>query len=433
MNFKVKIFFVSILTISMVFFNCEPVFALNANTTSIERQFDKSFKSVTNILNLKNKLVGRFSKNNELTDKEVLEFYLKYMIIPYTGVTDDSENLATVITNLLEEDWSIDAIKVLTKQLYKALVYTTSGIPTQKDIEELGTELKSGEYYYPDLPGNEVMYSSIKDIVRFCNFSTMFNSAYTSTGNLEIVEGIENPNPDGKPISIGKLTEFSRINPETGEEEKLNDVWLVGLAGTSFIENQSSGLIADILSGCEANSPYLQSTLEAITATIPKGSKIMLTGFSLGGMMAQQVMVQDVILENYDIIQVTVVGCPPLCVDEREKMFEKYDVKFPINRVIDKYDLIPFLCTDYLRGKIDPTSDDIDENLLIGEANPRYKTFVGTHFLGYLKDKCWDNYDALGYKVVDESYRASIKLDLANFQFFDAPTEYLSGDLSKYE
>ncbi len=433
MNSKVKIFFVSILTISMVFFHCEPVFALNANTTSIERQFDKSFKSVTNMLNLKNKLVGRFSKNNQLTDKEVLEFYLKYMIVPYTGVTDNSENLATVITNISDEDWSLDAIKVLIKQLYKALIHTTSGIPTQNDIEELGAELKSGEYYYPDLPGKEVVYTSIKDIVRFCNFPTMFNSTYNSTGNLEIVEGIENPNPEGKPISIGRLVNFTRINPETGEEESFDNVWLVGLAGTSFIENQSSGLIADVLSGCEADSPYLQNTLEAITSTIPKGSKIMLAGFSLGGMMAQQVMVQDVILENYDIIQVTIVGCPPLCVDERKELFAKYDVDFPINRVVDKYDLIPFLCTDYLRGKLEPTSPEIDENLLIDEANPRYKTFVGTHFLGYLKEECWDRYDALGYKITDESSKASITLNLADFNFFDAPTKYLPGDLSKYE
>jgi len=342
MDTKFKFKFITIITIIILLLNSTSLFAFslfkkNSNLELTEKQieintnkeiekFEKTFsllqktyerqqKSKAKISSFAQKIKNFFTgKSTEVVEtptvefnRETVKFFFEKILGKYVSATDDPEVLADVFSNLTTDiDWSFETIGTLIKQLIKALYNTSSGIPSSKDFEALIADMTSGEFYHLDLDknGNEVSpdtimkYTNMQDIGRFCNYASM------------------KPALEGKPISIGKI-DLTRKNPKTNKMETLNDVYLVALAGTNFAEGQSNGLIADILSGTESNSPYLQNALEAILETIPKGSKIMFAGFSLGGMMSQQLMVQSAILENYDIIQVTIVGSPALCVEER--------------------------------------------------------------------------------------------------------------------
>ena len=173
--------------------------------------------------------------------KEMLADYIDIFWMPYIGgaTKDAPEMLATVITNITEKDWSSDAIKDALWRGIQAFVATTSGIPTQDDLDSLITELTNQQYYYPDLPIPEdnpvYTYTTIQDVGRMCNFSSMYynypetiyyftdNNGKTWSYKTEeeakagknekkvpnaTIKTIDNPNQKGDPICIIKDVEF---------------------------------------------------------------------------------------------------------------------------------------------------------------------------------------------------------------------------------
>lgn len=298
---------------------------------------------------------------------------------------DNPEILATKVTNLFKKVplTPFTALTAVT-QLQSAIKRTSGGIMSiiknvhKSDIEEFKDSIKT--VYKLSIENDEVTYTNFSDIAKLCNLAS---------SNPELTKGC--------PIGIVK----SKLhNAEDGTDE---EVYLVMLCGTGFIEGQANGIISDILSGMELDSVYLESVLKAITDYVPMHSKLILAGFSLGGMMAQQVMVQPVIYENYDVHYVLAGAAPALCVDERDDKFTNAVEVSRINRVISYYDLVPYLCIDYFLRKPYlnyqiPLTGTVYETLHV-EYDKNYNTgFIGQHCIGYMKDTVWKSYDAVGIK-----------------------------------
>lgn len=437
MNKKFLLRFVTFTLIFVMVFNSTFSFAA-LKISSYNREERKVQNSVNIIINStilkyseqENTGIFRFLKNNKnikISDPEkalteVLTIIPKFPIIKnYFEATDISpERLATVIRNVLTDiDWSNpETFKTLVKQLVTAIINTTdlrNGIVTKEDVNKMIEDMTSGKYYYPDAT-DQVTYTNIQDIARLSNY------------------GLISPESEGKPISIGKVYIHGEgIDEKYGEQGK--ETYMVALNGTGFVEGQQYGLIADLLSGMETDSQYLQYTLKAILENVPKGSDLTIVGMSLGGMIAQQVMVQDCILENYNVEYVTIIGSPALCVNERKEQFEKYNQNPIINRVIDQHDLIPYASIDYLTGAdyfykntSIPKDGTIVENLFVNNANYHYKTGIAHHFIGYLADEVWKDYDPLGY----EGLLHTITLKHSDFTYYDSPS-FTNGKISMFE
>lgn len=400
-----------------------------------ERKLQNSVNIIVNSIILKyseqeNTGIARYFKKNrnmKISDPEkalaeVLTLISKLPIAKdyFEAANISPDRLATVIRNVLTDiDWSNpETFKTLVKQLTTAIIYTTdlrNGVVTKEDVDKMIEDMTSGKYYYPDAT-DKVTYTTMQDIARLSNY------------------GLISPESKGKPISIGKVyIHGDGIDEIYGEKGK--ETYIVALNGTGFVEGQQYGLIADILSGMETDSQYLQYTLKAILENIPKGSDLTLVGMSLGGMIAQQVMVQDCILENYNVEYVTIIGSPALCVNERKEQFKKYNQNPIINRVIDQHDLIPYASIDYLTGSdyfykntSIPKDGTVLENLFVNNADYHYKTGIAHHFVGYLADEVWKNYDPLGY----EGLLHTITLKHSDFTYYDSPS-FTNGKISIFE
>lgn len=391
--------------------------ATNVVDTVIEKQLGK--KSIFKLFKKQN---SKKISDPQLSLTETLVGISKIRLIGnfFRTLDIEPERLATVICNVTTDiDWSNpEILKTFVKQLTTAIINTTdltNGLITKNDVNKMIEDMTNGKYYYPDST-DEVTYTNIQDIARLSNY-----------GSISVES-------QGKPISIGKVylhnTDLEDLYGPNGKE-----IYMVALNGTGFVEGQQYGLLADLLSGMETDSQYLQYTLKAVLENIPEGSSLLIAGMSLGGMIAQQVMVQDCILQNYKVEYVTIIGSPALCVEERISQFEKYNQNPVINRIIDQQDLIPYACIDYLTG-VDlyykntsiPKTGAVKENLFVNNAKNPYKTGIAHHFVGYLADKIWKNYDALGF----EGAKNTITLKHSNFTYYDS-LSFTNGKLSIFE
>lgn len=434
MNRKFLLKFITILLLCVIVFNTISSFAAITTYKSQEERILKNINLITNsvITKYSTRNLSIFScftrktdtklSNPDLALKETLVKISKVPIIGnYFDAADiDPERLATIIRNVVTDiDWSNpDTFKTLVKQLVTAIIYTTdltNGLVTKEDINQMVADMTSGKYYYPDAT-DEVTYTNIQDIARLSNY------------------GLISPESEGKPIAIGKVYLHGKnFDKEYGEQGK--EIYMIALNGTGFVEGQQYGIIADLLSGMETNSQYLQYSLKAILENIPKDSSLFIAGMSLGGMMAQQIMVQDCILQNYKVEYVTIIGSPALCVKERVSQFKKYNQNPIINRIIDQQDLIPYASIDYLTGAdyfynntSIPKEGTVTENLYVNNANYHYKTGIAHHFIGYLADEVWKDYDPLGFSGLCNT----ITLKHSDFTYYDSPS-FTNGKISMFE
>ena len=132
---------------------------------------------------------------------------------------------------------------------------------------------------------------------------------------------------DPGPISITK----GKLVPRLGRSK---DVYLVTFAGTELVFNQSTDVISDLLSGFNLNNPYYYNAVKVIRENIKPGSKLVLAGTSLGGMVAQQVAANPTIKKEYEVLNTVGFGSPLLSQGFREGT---------IRRLGDWADPVPYL------------------------------------------------------------------------------------------
>jgi hypothetical protein len=122
------------------------------------------------------------------------------------------------------------------------------------------------------------------------------------------------------PISIteGRMT----YNTYWGSEDK--EVYVVALSGTdSIVENQTTTIKEDLLSGFELSNEYEKNVKNAIIDRIPAGSNIIFAGHSLGGMVAQQLAADKYIKDNYEVLNTVTFGSPLIKGFTREGMVKR--------------------------------------------------------------------------------------------------------------
>lgn len=181
------------------------------------------------------------------------------------------------------------------------------------------------------------------------------------------------------------------------------DVYWISLGGTEFVDGQATDLTTDILTGLEINNDYLMATYNTILNNIPLNSNIILTGISLGGMIAQQVASQDAIKEHYNILNIVTYGSPIITPSKREGV---------TRRLCDSMDIVPTL-----------SISNSSENILLYDStekmieNGGYKSPISAHTFSYIDSDVWNKYDVLGFK----NGNASITLNLDQMKFYDAP------------
>ncbi|SHJ70566.1 lipase family protein [Pseudobutyrivibrio xylanivorans] len=182
------------------------------------------------------------------------------------------------------------------------------------------------------------------------------------------------------PISIteGRMT----YNTYWGAEDK--EVYVVALSGTeTIVENQTTTIKEDLLSGFELSNEYKTNVKNAIIDRIPAGSNIILAGHSLGGMIAQQVAADKYIKDNYEVLNTVTFGSPLIKGFTREGM---------VKRLGDTSDKNPFYSVStFLNIAWQYAGVNHEDGGYNGDSS-------AAHCDSYLREDVWGSYDCCGEK-----------------------------------
>lgn len=182
---------------------------------------------------------------------------------------------------------------------------------------------------------------------------------------------------------------------------KNQEVYLISLGGTEFVKGQATDLKTDFLVALEMNNDYLTAAKEAILNNIPSGSSLILTGYSLGGMVAQQISANKEIVRSYQVENVVAVGSPLISPIGREGK---------IRRVCDVNDVVPYLSLCSMLFQWMYKNEKVVED-------GGYKTPIGAHALSYVSSDVWSKYDPLGIS----NGGSTITFDTSNLVYYPAP------------
>lgn len=188
-----------------------------------------------------------------------------------------------------------------------------------------------------------------------------------------------------------------------GEEE----VTLVTLGGTQFKEGQATRFRESKLTMKCKDNDYLTAILDAFSKHVPKDKPVIISGISLGGMIAQFLLSKEEIVNNYNIKSVICFGSP------LNKPLDRKGIR--IKRFTDKGDIVPKLKTLsylFIKGSV---KDELNKNERILE-NGNYKKTIESHALSYVQSKVWDKYDFYG----ELNGNNTLEL-LEEMKFYEAP------------
>lgn len=202
------------------------------------------------------------------------------------------------------------------------------------------------------------------------------------------------------PISITKGT--LNYNNWLGQKK---DVYLVCLSGTDMdAKNQTTGWFTDLLSGFEFDNKYVRNVKKVISENIPAGSNIIVTGHSLGGMVAQQVVSDSTLKSNYNFLNTVTFGSPLINGFKREGT---------VQRLGDKSDVVPFL-------SVSTFLNIFWQTLGLNKEDGGYRMVdfqFHAHNESYNRTDVWGAYDVTGVKNGSKT----LALDFSTTQFFHSP------------
>lgn len=196
-------------------------------------------------------------------------------------------------------------------------------------------------------------------------------------------------------------------------------ITLVTLGGTQNVEGQATTMQESQLASMGKPNDYLTAVTNLFSnGTIPSNKPVIVSGYSLGGMIAQQICGVKEITDNFNIRAIITFGSP---------------ITLPLNRngikvvrFADNNDGVPRLGETMLRSGIIPIEGMTKEEMLnkLNELDKqekisrtsKYTDFLITHALSYIEDECWNDIDFLG----DKEKKNSIVLK-EKMQFYHAP------------
>ena len=229
----------------------------------------------------------------------------------------------------------------------------------------------------------------------------------TSVHQLAILTSVCASRDGYGPISVTPC----RLN---GEE-----ITLVTLGGTQQVEGQATTMKENQLASFGKPNDYLTAVTKLFqNGTIPASKPVLVTGISLGGMIAQQILGVGEVLESHTLKGIITFGSPitlPL---------NRHDVK--VVRFADVNDKVPQLGEMLLRGGMvldgQLTKDeqlkkmaalDVEEKIA---RQSKYTDMIETHALSYIEDACWQDVDFWG----DPAKKNTLELT-SKMIFYPAP------------
>lgn len=224
--------------------------------------------------------------------------------------------------------------------------------------------------------------------------STVEAQTITSVQQLAMVTSISSTIKGKDPITVTPAT----LNGE--------NITLITLGGTQNREGQATTMNESKLASQGKSNDYLVAVLKLFeNGTVPKDKPILVAGISLGGMIAQQLLGEKIVTDNYEIKAIITFGSP------LTMPFERNGVK--VVRFVDKHDMVPKLGEMNLKPKA--TKKELNNKEVILKTS-KYKDAVETHALSYIEDDCWNETDFLGDKA-----KKNVLVTLSELQFYPAP------------
>lgn len=242
---------------------------------------------------------------------------------------------------------------------------------------------------------DDVDYITINDIKIFTErIKTVYEKGYeqgemqlTCAKDAAVLCGLSSASDENGAICIGKLKDRSG--------------YIVTLGGTEvFNKNENLGIREDILAGFHHSNEYKKSVIKAIQDNIPAGEDIYIYGYSLGGMVMQQVLSDRSMRNSYNICAAVTFGSPVTALNRQKIVFLE-----------DSSDLVPSMSAmSLLAGKI-CRSYDIH---IVRDGG--YMTTAGGHALSYVDNPIWDDIDLAGQPGGD----LTLTIDMEQFFSFAA-------------
>lgn len=180
-------------------------------------------------------------------------------------------------------------------------------------------------------------------------------------------------------------------------------VYVVALSGTDTdTQNQSTGWWTDLLVGFEQDNRYIQNVRAAILNNVPAGSNLLVTGHSLGGMVAQQVAADSQIKSNYNVLNTVTFGSP---------LIDGFQREGTVKRLGDTSDPVPYLSLTTFTNVIWQTAG------LNKEDGGYGWDMVKAHCESYNRSDVWGAYDVTGTK----NGSATLTMDFSTTRFYYSP------------
>ena len=172
------------------------------------------------------------------------------------------------------------------------------------------------------------------------------------------------------------------------------DGYIVILGGTDLrASDENVGIEEDLLSAMNKKNGYYKSVLREIHNNIPAGSDIYIYGYSLGGMVLQQVIADGSIKNNYHIVNGVAFGSPMTTLKRSRIVFLE-----------DSSDIVPLLAPRFVIGN--ELWKKYDTHIV---RDGGYKSFIGGHVLSYIDSPVWNHVDIFG--VIGGSGTLTVDMD----------------------
>ncbi len=173
-------------------------------------------------------------------------------------------------------------------------------------------------------------------------------------------------------------------------------IYFVSIHGTEFTTiGESCDIDSDNKVMAKEADKYSAAIKKGIQKYVPKGSNLVISGHSLGGMECQIIAADEDIKRDYNILYTVPIATPPLDFGE---------VEGPMNILVDEGDMINLMTdkdsADYakIKDKIHYEKSDY--------------TLFNAHTHSYEDPAVWGEYDAVGQK----GGNATITLDLSTMK-----------------
>ena len=258
-----------------------------------------------------------------------------------------------------------------------------------------------------DIGGITIPKEVLEKVNSIYSKATLEPQTVTTVHELAILTSVCAARKVDGPISVTA----ARLNDE--------EITLVTIGGTEDKEGQATSMEESKLAAFGQPNDYLAAVTKLFTdGTISKEKPVLVTGISLGGMIAQQLLGQKEVLDGFQLRAVVTFGSPftlPL---------DRQDVK--VVRFADVNDKVPSMGEMMLRSGFVKV-EGLSKSELVDRMNgldkvekitrtSKYTGMIETHALSYIEDACWDDVDFLG-----DSSKSHVLELTETMKFYPAP------------